>query len=159
MRLSTIMILLSAASAGLATFGLWAFCISLAPVPGKLETFTGVATEIRTHTVRHSKAHATFKLQQADGKVIEFSYTPYFKRFYYFAERVKNGMRIEVTTGPGGRQDFWGLKLGSQVLMTPAEAQEARIADGRWGLALFGGFLITAVWAATEARSGRRKGI
>jgi hypothetical protein len=159
MRLSTIMILLSATSAGLAAFGLWSFCTSFVPVPSKLETFIGVATEVRTHTVLYSKAHATFQLRQPDGKVNEFSYTPYFKRFYYFAEQVKDGMRVEVTIGPGGKQDFWGLKLESQVLMTPEEAREARLTDGRWGLAIFAGFLVTAAWAAREVSSYRRKGI
>lgn len=158
MRLSAIMLSLSIAAAALAALGLWSFYSSFASVPAKLDTFIGDVAGVRTHTAFYSKSHVTFQLKQKNAEVLEFSYTPLFKRFFYFAEHVNDGMKVEVTTGPGGMQDLWGLKLESQVLMTPAEARDARLTDGRWGVGLFLGFLVTAFWAARQASDLRRAG-
>lgn len=159
MQLSTVTAILSAASTAIAAFGLWAFYDSSSPVPSELHTVTGIASNVRTSAILYSKSHATFHLTQANGKSAEYSYTPRYKRFYYFAENLKEGMNVEITTGPGGRHDFWGLKLGSKTLMTPNEARDARLTDGKWGLGLFVGFLASALWSAKQVPEYRRKGI
>ncbi len=159
MRLSTIMVLLTVISLVLSAFGLWSFYRSFEPIPTNLHTFTGTANSVRTVTGRYTRSNATFQLTQPNGESIEFSYTPLFKRFYYFAEHLKNGIPVEITIGPGGVHDIWGIKLDSQALMTPIEARETRMADGRWGLAFFVGFLVTLVWAARRSQDFRRRGI
>lgn len=158
MRLSTIMALLAAASAVIGASGVWSFYRSFDPIPTDLHSYTGIATNVRTATALYSRSHATFQLNQPNGETIEFSYEPAFKRFYYFAEHLRDGITLEVTTGPGGREDIWGIKLGSQTLMTPNEAREARMANGRWGLALFFGFLASATWSARQAKIFRQRG-
>lgn len=99
----------------------------------------------------------TFRLTQAGGSAVDFSYTPALKRFYYFAEHLKDGMTVEVKVGPNGRHDIWGLKLEAETLMTPETAREARRADGWWGLALFVGFMISAGWTDVKYQSGARR--
>jgi hypothetical protein len=106
----------------------------------------------------YSKSHATFLLEPPGATAFEVSYKPRFKRFYYFAENLKSGMLVEVTFGPGGMQDIWGLKLESKSLMTPPEAREARRTEGLWGLGLFIAFLGSAAWLARFAATLRRKG-
>lgn len=159
MRLSTIMALVAVSSVALSALGLWSFYSSFDPIPTSLRTFTGTATSVRTSTILYTRSHATFQLRQSNGELVEFSYKPLYKRFYYFADHLKDGMPVEVTTGPGGGHDIWGIKLDSQSLMTPIEAREARMTDGRWGLALFLGFLVQALWSARQVRDLRRRGI
>lgn len=159
MRLSTITALLAAASIALSAFGAWSFYRSFDAIPTNLYTFTGTATAVRTSTTLSSRSHATFLLKQSNGESIEVSYRPMYKRFHYFAEHLKDGMPVEVTTGPGGVHDIWGIKLDSQPVMTVEEARDARLTDGRWGFALFLGFLIAALWCSRQARDFRSRGI
>lgn len=143
---STIGSLLSLSIAvAVAVYGLWIVYGAFAPVPDRLETSIGVVTRVQTHTDSDARGHATFSLKQADGSATEFSYKPRHARFYYFARHVKPGMKVEVTTGPGGKHDIWGLKLASRVLMTPDEARQARKAEWKGGLILFVASLILAV--------------
>ena len=153
------MTLLSVASASIAVFGVWGFFHSLGPIPNDLRTVVGTVSNVRTSTAMYSRAHATFQLKQANGEIAEFSYSPMFKRFYYFADNLKDGVTVEVTTGPNGRNDFWGIKLDTKTLMTPAEARDARLTDGKWGLVLFAGFLASAAWSARQGQLFRRKGV
>ena len=159
MQLSKIMALLSAGSVAIAAFGLFGFLDSFRPIPKELRTVVGVASNVRSSTIFYSKSHATFQLKQSNGDALEYSYSPRYKRFFYFAENLKDGMKVEVTTGPEGRNDFWGLKLGEKTLMTPAEACDARLTDGRWGLGLFVVFLAIAFWSAMRVPEFRRKGV
>lgn len=159
MRLSTAMSLVTLASIGMALWGLLSFYRSLAPIPSNLQSIAGTASAVESSTLRYSKSHVTFRLTQASGSAVDFSYTPAFKRFYYFAEHLKDGMTVEVKIGPNGRNDIWGLKLEAETLMTPETAREARRADGWWGLVLFFGLMISAVWTGSQVPKWREKGI
>lgn len=153
------MFLLMVSSALLSAFGLWSFYCSFDPIPTYLRTYSGTASSVRTATVLYTRSHVTFQLSQPNSDPIEFSYRPLFKRFYYLAEHLKEGVPVEVMTGPGGIHDIWGIKLDSQNLMTPIEAREARMTEGRWGLALFFLFLVAAVSAGRQIQDFRRRGI
>lgn len=143
----------------MAVIGLWGFYDSFSPVPSDLRTVVGITSDVRTSAILYTRAHATFQLTQTNGEITEYSYRPRYKRFYYFAENLENGMTVEVTTGPGGKRDIWGLKIGSKTLMTPDEARDARLTDGRWGLGMFVAFLAAAIWNARAVPEYLRKGI
>ena len=158
MRPSTLFALLAASSVCIAAVGLWGFYQSFDPVPTELQSFTGTAREVRTSTILYTRSHATFQLKQMNGELLQFSYTPSFRRFHYFAEHLKEGQPVEVTIGPDGKHDIWGLKLGTETLMSPTEAREARLQGGWWGVALFLGFFGSFVWAARQASKLRNRG-
>ena len=88
---------------------------------------------------------------------MEFSYKPAFRLFYYFAEHVKDGSLIEMSIGPNGNHDIWGLKLDGEELMSPEQALDVQRKDGLWGLALFVGFFTSAGWLIRLALKVRRR--
>jgi len=158
MRTSTVLLLVAAVSSPTAVWGAWNFYRSFDPIPTELRTVAGKATNVRTSTLLYSKSHATFLLEPSTAAAFEVSYKPRFRRFYYFAENLRNGMQVEITLGPGGIQDIWGLTLESKTLMTPAEAHDAQKTEGLWGLGLFVAFLGTTAWLTRLAITLRRKG-
>ena len=159
MRASIIFLSIAVSNAAMSAFGLWSFYRSFDAAPTDFYTYVGKATEVHSSTLFYSKSHARFLLSQPSGNSIEFTYTPRFSRFYYFAEHLKDGMTVEVTVGPGGWHDFWGLKLGAKTLMTADEAYQVRRKDGKWGLALGGAFLLSALWAASKVPDFLRRGV
>lgn len=134
------------------------FYRSLDPVPGELQTHVGTVSELVVFTERFHQANIKFRLLKADGQSATFTYLRNSARFYELAQQMKNGLAAEVTVGPGGNTDLWGLKLGSQVLLTPDDARDDRRSDGYWSLAICLGFGLSALWSAREAASLRRRG-
>ena len=158
MRTSTVLLLVAAVSGATAVWGAWGFYRSFDPIPTELRTIAGKVKNVRTSTLLYSRSHVTFRLEPPTEAAFDVSYKPHFKRFHYLAENLRSDMLVEITLGPSGIQDIWGLRLESKALMTPTEAHDAQKTEGLWGLGLFGAFLGTTAWLTRLAMTLRFKG-
>ena len=149
----------AAVAAALSLQGLASFHRSFEPIPAELRIHAGIVSEVEVSSSRFSQARLSFRLTQPDGQALALSYLRKFSASYELAERLKNGMSVQVALGPQGNADFWGFKLGTEVLMTPEQSYNDRRSDGLWGLAWFLGLMAAALFTAREARQLRRQGL
>lgn len=114
MRLSTMMLLLSIASAPMVLFGVWSFQQSLRDPPTTFTQAAGEIVEVHTSTGRLSKSEVRFKLKDDPNF---FDYPLFFPRYYFLSERLATGKRVELTHRPEARDEIWTLKLDGEVIL------------------------------------------
>lgn len=122
--------------------------LSLSPIPTQLERTSGRITsaeEVRAGRARTIHFHL-------EGSRLEFAYPSILPGYGRAIQLVKPGSTASIAYSGSDAPELWELSVDDHIIVQPAGAYEARLANGKWAFWLFVAFSLSTVYLAWRYR-------